>query len=62
MALGSGGGAASLRLMSFRLPCNGRKRDEGRCGARKEWWRPAPITMAMLARTRPCLLWLDLLW
>ena len=35
MALGSGGGAASLRLMSFRLPCNGRKRDEGSCGARK---------------------------
>ena len=62
MALGSGGGAASLRLMSFRLPCSERKRDEGRCGARKEWWRPAPITMAMLARTRPCLLWLDLLW
>ena len=62
LALGSGGGAASLRLMSFRLPCNGRKRDEGRCGARKEWWRPAPLTMAMLARTRPCLLWLDLLW
>ena len=62
LALGSGGGAASLRLMSFRLPCNGRKRDEGSCGARKEWWRPAPLTMAMLARTRPCLLWLDLLW
>ena len=62
LALGSGGGAASLRLMSFRLPCSESKRDEGRCGARKEWWRPAPITMAMLARTRPCLLWLDLLW
>ena len=39
MALTSGGGAATLRLMSLRLPCSEGKGGDGRCGAGTEWLR-----------------------
>ena len=39
LALSSGGGAATLRLVSLRLPCSEGKGDDGRRGAGTEWLR-----------------------
>ena len=39
MALSSGGGAATLRLVSLRLPCSEGKGGDGRRGAGTEWLR-----------------------